>query len=459
VFPRTPALAAALLLAALAPLAPSLAAPSAAPSLAPALAGALHVDAAALDAGPVALRAAVQAWDARLGVARAPGALDVLDAVEPSLAAPVARLLNALLQAQAIRDEAFAGIADAEILWAMEHSSDPRAQAIAARAHSGPLRTAAVGLAAVVDATLPELQAYRASLPGATRLVSGPPTIDVPPVLVMDPTVGDTIYTKDAVLAIDVGGNDLYDMNAGGGIIGIGLIDTDPSTCQLVLGSVAIGCEEHDATQTVTAALAIDLAGDDTYGFYEPPRPGGRDIRCTSDLIIREIVLQGSASGGLGMLVDATGNDVYNGKTLAQGNGHVAGVGVFFDLTGDDTYNVIREGPGSAALGAAGFFQDLDGNDRYDYHSPTGGIWNADSGRCDATARFGLGASIIAGSANFLDAQGDDVYRIESQAFGNNGGAGTAVFVDAGGNDDYGGFPGVGNGVQVQGAGTLFKDV
>ncbi|MCA1812938.1 MAG: hypothetical protein LC624_03175 [Halobacteriales archaeon] len=422
--------------------------------LAPRLADAWHVQPAPLDAPP-SLRDAVQAWDARLGVQRAPGALGVLDALDPALAQPAVRLLGALGQAQAMRDQAFAGIGDAELWHAALHPSDPASLRTAQRADAALVRQAEVTVAQAVDEALPALQAYRASLSLDLR-VAGPPLVDLAPVLVLDPLLGDTLYAKDAVLILDIGGNDVYDNNAGGSIIAQGPIDTDPGTCQYDLGGLAVGCEMQDANFAFTAALSLDLTGNDVYGVAKAPR--GRDTRCTTEPIVRRIVIQGAGTGGAGMLVDVTGDDVYNGKTLAQSNGHVAGAGALFDLAGNDVYNVMREGPGSADLGGAGYFLDAQGGDQYIHRSPAGGIHNADSGRCDATERFGLGAAILAGVAGFTDLAGADTYRIASQAFGSVDSSSAAAFLDAGGVDDYGGYPGVGNGVTSPRGAALFVD-
>jgi hypothetical protein len=455
---RSFALLCVLSLAVLAPLAPTTAAPPTdAPHMAADMERAFGLQPIPLDTRGMSLRQAVSAWDAKLGVVRAPGALDVLDALHPQLAAPVAHLLSALLAATELRDEAYAGISDAE-LFAVIDSHGPAAQAIAAKVDYLKMRGAAIGLAAAVDEALPALQAYRASLPApVAQTALALPTINLPPVLEIDPLMTATFFEDDAVLIVDLGGNDLFDNNAGGSMIASGPIDTDPSTCQFNI-VVAIGCDMNDANLAFTAALSIDLGGDDVYGSFAPPKPGGRDSRCTTQPIPKRILDQGAGSGGIGFLVEAAGNDLYIGKTVTAGNGHVGGVGVVFELTGNDIWEVIREGTGSADLVGATFFEDTLGDDVYEHYSPVGGIFNADSGRCDATKRFGEGASIIAGFAYFLEAAGNDVYRVNSQAFGSVDGTSTATFIDAGGVDDYGGFPGRDNGQTVTGAGT-FVDV
>jgi hypothetical protein len=400
---------------------------------------------------------AVQAWDARLGVARAPGALAILDDLDPAIAGATADLLAALLSAAELRDAAYAGIADADILRLTSSESSPEAAALAERVDTARVKAGAALLAQAVQAAMPSLEAYRAALPAVSVVAAAPPVVNLPPVLVLDPFGVASLYTKDAVLALDVGGDDTYDMNAGGSIIGIGPTG-DSSTYQVNLGLLAVGGEFEDATVSITAALALDLQGNDHYGVRKAPRPGSDDDKCTNDPIIRRIVIQGSGSGGIGMLVDALGDDAYDAKTLGQGEGHIGGVGVLVELAGNDHYTAIRDAQGAGVLGGAGFFVDALGDDTHIFAAPAGGQWNVDSIRCDATARLGLGGATLASEGTYVDLAGADTYRIGSEGLGF-GATAFGAFADLGGAvDDYGGFPARGNNQQVPSAGGVFVD-
>src|SRR5207244_2554344 len=149
---------------------------------------------------------------------------------------------------------------------------------------------------------------------------------------------------------IDLGGNDVYDNNAGGNLIDI---TYGPEGSAAPRVGPAIGCEQvtgnfpaptataHDCI-AVPQAVLIDFKGDDVYGVFKPPRqtdpnplPTGPrlvDGNCTADPLVRRIVLQGSGFQGNGLLIDVSGNDQYNGKTASQGTGHVGGVGILRDL-------------------------------------------------------------------------------------------------------------------------------
>lgn len=407
----------------------------------------------ALKTSDASLLELVHAWDARLGVARDPAELQALEGLDPQLADAVAELLAALLAAAEVRDEVFAGISNDEILARADDLDGPVV------ADNAALRAAASGLSETVDAVLPILQAFADRLPTVSAPLGVPPLVNLPPVLVLDPLGVATDFTKDAVLALDLGGDDLYDMNAGGSIIGI-IHTADPATCQVNGANiVSVGCEYHDAIVSITAALAIDVGGNDRYGVRKTPQ--FQDASCqTSTPIIRRIVMQGAGSGGLGMLVDVSGNDVYDAKTLSQGHGHISGVGVLVDMAGDDSYTAIRSSQGSGVLGGSGVFADLGGRDTHTFAAPAGGIFNVDSGQCDATARLGLGAAAVAATGYFYEHEGDDSYKISPIGLGE-ANLGHGVFVDRAGTDNYNGYPGRTNGARTVNSGGqgLFVDL
>lgn len=390
--------------------------------------------------------------DARLGVVRPAGATDALATLDPALAEVVADLLHALLEAAAERDAAFAGVADAKILaLADTEALTPAAEAILERVDAERLRVASLRLARAVDLATPRLQAL-APLPVPGPALAPAPPIDLFPVLGIDPLGVANAFPRDYVLSVDLGGNDVYDNNAGGSIVfGGGFIVGDPATFGPCAAGWCVGGEYEDAAVSITASLAIDVAGDDTYGVYKTPsgKGGSRDHLCTQGPLVRRIVVQGSGSGGIGMLVDLAGNDAYRGKTLAQGNGHVQGVGVLFDATGNDRYTAIRSAQGSSVLQGVGVQVDLAGDDVHEMKAPPGGIWNVDRNRCDAGERLAMGASVIQGASLFLEASGNDVYDVDSQALGHvDAFAAAANFLDLGGLDAYPGWGGRGNGVE-----------
>jgi hypothetical protein len=126
---------------------------------------------------------------------------------------------------------------------------------------------------------------------------------------------GRNVYAEDVLLSVDLGGDDLYTGSAGGTL--------------------------YTPAKT---SVVIDLGGDDVY-------------RTTVGLA------QGSGTYGVGVLVDAAGNDLYETKNVSQGSGHM-GVGILWDLAGDDRYvgNCMVQGTGFEGIG---ILRDDGGRDEY----------------------------------------------------------------------------------------------
>jgi hypothetical protein len=414
------------------------------------------VDALEVPADTRSLGELVAVIDARFDVTREPAALLVIAGLDPALLAAVRDLLAVVVFVQDVRDDEFAGVSDAEISrFLATESADEEALALLDGVDHERLRAATVALASAVDRALPVLKAHAVERsPLDSVLGVQPPLVDLAPALVMDPLGVDNLFNKDAVLMIDLGGNDVYDANAGGALIHRGLVG-DPGSCQHHAGGFSVGCENEDSFESFTASLLIDVLGDDQYGVYKPPRSGSRDAICGPEPIIRRVVTYGSGSGGIGMLVDVAGDDAFHGKTLSMGHGHLAGVGAFFDLGGTDHFQAVRSSMGSAILQGSGYFLSAGGDDLYLFKAPSGGLFNVDRGRCDRTERLGLGSGIIQGTAHFVSLGGADRYVIQSQALGHVESQSVAHFADVGGVDDYGGYPGRADNTIVYGAATF----
>ena len=73
-----------------------------------------------------------------------------------------------------------------------------------------------------------------------------------------------------------------------------------------------------------------------------------------------------SLAGGIGILRDDEGNDVYEAEMFAQGMGFYYGVGLLWDRAGDDRYRAVRYAQGNGVHEAAGILRDDSGNDRYE---------------------------------------------------------------------------------------------
>lgn len=276
------------------------------------------------------------------------------------------------------------------------------------------------------------------------------------PVLSIDGDGSDDRYVHDYIVLIDRGGNDVYDNNAGGNLVDI---TRGPPGSAAPIVAPAIGCEQvqgnfpaptataHDCiAEPQVVLLDIGSAGrpsNDVYGVFKaprttdhnPPATGPRlvDGDCTSDNLIRRIVLQGSGFEGNGLVIDVGGNDKYRGKTAAQGSGHVGGIGILRDLGGgNDNYLAIRNSQGFSLVGILGVIQDDGGNDRYHTYMPSpidptaafqepgsGGVVD-DTGVCDNLPRMVQGAALLGGVGFLFDEDGEDRYvgaPVDTQPF------------------------------------------
>jgi hypothetical protein len=243
----------------------------------------------------------------------------------------------------------------------------------------------------------------------------------IPLVVVLAVGSCDNEHTTNVALSIDMGGNDRYTNNAGGG------------------------------RSWLNAAALIDLSGNDRYTPYGSGVNGGGSLGSgfLTDLGGNDLYVaygqgvNGGGAAGAGFLVDAAGNDRYLSRSAdefgspgANGGGAV-GSGFLLDTCGNDRYAATSGAVNGGSFGAlfawaltapaSGFLMDGSGNDRYaswDF-STNGGAYFAD--------------------ALLLDKGGDDVYRADEQPGGLlnnttvNGGAfaGSGKLLDLSGRDRY----------------------
>jgi len=295
-------------------------------------------------------------------------------------------------------------------------------------------------------------------------------SLDIWPVLRLETGCANNTYANDYLLQVDVGGNDTYRNNVGGNMVDVnfspagsavpGVRGTGPARgCQRAIpGLAAADC-------LPTAAVLLDLHGQDVYGVKESP---DHDAGCTTDPVVRRMMTGGAGFLGVGVLRDAGGTtDTYTGKTGSLGAGHIFGVGVLSDTGGDDTYRSVRNSQGFALVGGFGLLHDEAGRDSYDFYLPApinpaapnqtegaGGVRDDEGeGLCDRVPRFTQGvANVLPGTVGvLLDDAGQDTYhgafvtefvapaqvlsvRAGSLGFGSNVGAG--VMLDRGAADD-----------------------
>jgi hypothetical protein len=215
----------------------------------------------------------------------------------------------------------------------------PSLRAAIARA---PEAAALIGRA--LDASVPRLRALASAMPPVDATVDGCDLVDRLPDLCVGSTANN-VYTKDARLLVDLGGDDVYRNGAG--------------SAPFVVSNTA----------AAPVSVNVDLGGNDTYiapvvaGFTTPQS----NLIGTTDFIrYTGRVGQGVGIGGsVGVLVDTAGNDTYTadastadgagrGIVIAQGAG-TQGIGALFDFGGDDRYaaRTIDGGPASSIAAQA----------------------------------------------------------------------------------------------------------
>jgi hypothetical protein len=124
------------------------------------------------------------------------------------------------------------------------------------------------------------------------------------------------LSSSDAVLVIDLGGNDTYH-----------------------------GRYAAPHQFWMSASVLIDLSGDDRYS------PEAADIEDASTLPADAFdtasgFTQGCGLFGVGVLIDDAGNDTYTASVHAQGDA-AFGVGVLYDRQSTDSYRLGTHGQGT----------------------------------------------------------------------------------------------------------------
>lgn len=204
-------------------------------------------------------------------------------------------------------------------------------------------------------------------------------------------SIGCAAYGVGGV--IDLEGNDLYDSHF-----------------------YSVGCGQPGGV-----GFVLDHSGDDRYRCTgKEPSPYGTEGEWFGGGIGCGFGWRTLACGGIGLVVDVKGNDIYDAGEFGLACGYFMGVGAVRDMDGDDIYHSSRYGLAAAAHAAVGVFMDDKGNDVYEGKTAAsiGGTWD-----------------IVTGY--FYDGAGDDVYRCDGLGLGACAQNGFGIFWDAGGNDFY----------------------
>lgn len=222
-------------------------------------------------------------------------------------------------------------------------------------------------------------------------------------------------FDRDAVLTIDLGGDDVYRGRHGAGVGYASVLIDLGGDDRYEVPDLSIGAS------VLGVGLAVDVSGRDTYD--------GKSL-CF-----------GAGLGGYGVLIDGGGRDQYTATCLAQGFG-IQGAGILADSAGHDIYLLASYGQGCASIGGIGVLHDAEGNDVY---RAVGSIprpkINPSFRGCyaqAASASFdGENLGLASGMGCLTDLGGNDIYVATTRAQGYGESMGLGYLADSTGDDTY----------------------
>ncbi len=242
-----------------------------------------------------------------------------------------------------------------------------------------------------------------------SRLIGDPNYADS--VTVVVGTLGDDVYTGDAELIIDPGGDDRYEFEPPTGPLDRPIqIVIDLAGDDAYRGSVGAGL--------FGTSIVIDAGGDDVYD--------GDDYT------------QGCGVFGVGLVWDEAGDDIYRAGSAAQGVGYF-GIGAIVDAAGNDTYRIESYGQGLGGTSGLGLIDDRAGNDAYLSGGRQTDVLRYDDHYVTMSQGVGLGMRPVAsgGVGMLVDRHGNDTYVAD--IFGQGAGYwfGIGALIDTHGHDRY----------------------
>jgi hypothetical protein len=241
---------------------------------------------------------------------------------------------------------------------------------------------------------------------------------------------GKNIYTGKFDFIIDLGGDDIYNIDNPKSP----LIKGDKSAPMVLTGGcqciIDLSGNDYYTTSSdfalagglFSSSFIFDKAGDD---FYESKGSGNL----------------GAAIGGLGLLYDEKGNDTYKGISFSIGAG-CFGVGLIVDREGNDFYIANSYSQGFGMTEGVGAIIDNKGNDSYLVDSRSLDIGRYNDHYVSMCQGYGLGLRpfYAGGIGLIIEGEGNDIYNTD--IFGQGGAYwySLGAIVDKGGHDKYNGY-------------------
>jgi HEAT repeat protein len=302
--------------------------------------------------------------------------------------------------------------------------------------------------------------------------------------------VHDSRADAEAVLVIDLGGNDTWGRGASASV----LKNRPVQICIDLSGNDRYVGREDLSFGAALGGVAIqwDCGGDDLYdaghaslgagicGVGVLVDEGGDDVYRCRDFGI------GAGAFGIGLLLDKGGNDLYHCDLYGEGFASTRGCGVLADLDGNDVYDAggvhvhaplysdrhqslsqgFSIGMRPDASGGVGVLIDVKGNDRYmaDIYGQGASYWYSlglliddDGNDTYNLGQYGQGSGIHLSAGMLLDRAGSDLYYLKNGV--GMGGAhdyAVGILVDRGGDDYYAGSGGTQGGALTNSVALLF---
>lgn len=318
---------------------------------------------------------------------------------EPALAASLAPLVAATAAAGALAQEAFAPLSADERAFLAERlplvlapiPGDAATEAdlarladVAGRVDRARLVVGAALLAEAIDAFAPPAQAQSWTDPNGLVEVGG---------------TGNECFFTERVLIVDLGGNDCYANHPGSYAPGSGLKLPVSAIVELGGNDYYTATSLHPGSGDATwgsgvgilgIGLVADRWGDDVHyaGLYDATATCPQDFWTGNR---QYVYAQGVGALGVGAVLDASGNDVYEARntnlvetnchfgwtyTFAQAVGIYGGLGLLLDDTGDDRYgadatssgeydNIAHTYAQGASAAGVALLADKEGSDSY----------------------------------------------------------------------------------------------
>jgi hypothetical protein len=243
---------------------------------------------------------------------------------------------------------------------------------------------------------------------------------------------------------IDEGGNDIYrgvNHSLGAATFGVGVIRDNSGNDTYIANSNSQGFGMTGGIGVIT-----DITGNDSYIVDSR----SLDIGRYEDHYVSMCQGYGEGvrpyyAGGIGAIIEAGGNDIYNADIFGQGGAYWFAMGCIADKSGNDKYNSYQYGQGAGIHLAVGILKDYEG---WDFYSS-----NGVSQGCGHDYGFGL----------LNDLKGNDNYSAYSLSQGAGNANGIGIFLDEDGRDGYlnkepGNTRGYGNSRREYGSIGLFAD-